>query len=197
MVFGLWKRRKDMTPYAFYQSVMDQARQPIFFEAWGVPDTLGGRFDMLIAHAILVFRRLKRVEGERAEEAASRSQAFSDLMFKDLDRALRDTGVSDRNVPKRLKTLATAYLGRGKAFGEALDAGDEDALAQAIERNAGGIVFGADKATAPEAAEAYGLDARSFAIYLQAADAALAGQSDDAVLSGTLDWPSHPGQAVA
>jgi cytochrome b pre-mRNA-processing protein 3 len=132
MVFGLWKRRKDMTPYAFYQSVMDQARQPLFYEAWGVPDTISGRFDMLMAHAILLFRRLKRIEGAHAEEAAARSQAFSDLMFKDLDRALRDTGVSDRKVPKRLKTLATAYLGRGRAFGDALDAGDDAALTEAL-----------------------------------------------------------------
>ncbi len=197
MVFGLWKRRKDMTPYAFYQSVMDQSRQPIFFEAWGVPDTIGGRFDTLIAHAILVFRRLKRIEGARAEEAAARSQAFSDLMFKDLDRALRDTGVSDRNVPKRLKTLATAYLGRGQAFGDALDANDQDALVDAVERNAGGIVFGADKASAEDEAEPYAVDALAFAKYLQAADQALIDQDDETVLSGTLAWPAHPDQAAA
>jgi cytochrome b pre-mRNA-processing protein 3 len=197
MVFGLWKRRKDMTPYAFYQSVMDQSRQPIFFESWGVPDTIGGRFDMLIAHAILVFRRLKKVEGARADEAAARSQAFSDLMFKDLDRALRDTGVSDRNVPKRLKTLATAYLGRGQAFGEALDGDDQGALVAAIERNAGGIVFGADKTAADDTSEPYAINAAAFAKYLQAADQALISQDDDAVLGGTLAWPAHPDQAAA
>jgi cytochrome b pre-mRNA-processing protein 3 len=188
MVFGLWKRRKDMTPYAFYQSVMDQARQPLFYEAWGVPDTISGRFDMLMAHAILLFRRLKRIEGAHAEEAAARSQAFSDLMFKDLDRALRDTGVSDRKVPKRLKTLATAYLGRGRAFGDALDAGDDAALTEALRRNAGGIVFAADKAAEPSY-EAQ-LDAKALAGYLREADAALARQEDEEVLQGTLAWPT-------
>lgn len=197
MVFGLWKRRKDMTPYAFYQSVTDQSRQPIFFESWGVPDTIGGRFDMLIAHAILLFRRLKKIEGARAEEAAVRSQAFSDLMFKDLDRALRETGVSDRNVPKRLKTLATAYLGRGQAFGEALDASDRDALAEAIVRNAGGIVFEADKAGLSDEEETYPVNGQALAKYLQAADEALAGQDDDTVLTGTLAWPAHPERAAA
>lgn len=196
MVFGLWKRRKDLTPYTFYQSVMDQARQPIFFAQWGVPDTMSGRFDMLIAHAILVFRRLKRVEETRAEEAASRSQAFSDILFKDLDRALRDTGVSDRNVPKRLKTLASAYLGRGQAFGDALDSGDTAALAEAIERNSGGIVFDADRAEASQESDAV-TDTAALAAYLQAADAGLAAQDDETVLSGQLVWPLPAGQAAA
>lgn len=195
MVFGLWKRRKDMTPYVFYQSVMEQARQPVFYESWGVPDTISGRFDMLMAHAILLFRRLKRIEGPRAEEAAGRSQAFSNLMFKDLDRALRETGVSDRKVPKRLKTLATAYLGRGQAFGEALDAGDEEALIEALQRNAGGIVFAADKS--PEPSYEAQLDASALASYLREADAALMGQQDDEVLGGALAWPSLAGREAA
>ncbi len=197
MVFGLWKRRKDLTPYTFYKSVMDQARQPVFFAQWGVPDTMSGRFDMLIAHAILVFRRLKQVDEPRAEEAASRSQAFSDVLFKDLDRALRDTGVSDRNVPKRLKTLASAYLGRGQAFGEALDSGDTAALAEAIERNSGGIVFGVDKTDSGGELGASGADTTALAAYLQAADASLAAQDDDTFLSGELAWPSPAGQAAA
>lgn len=201
MVFGLWKRRKDMTPYAFYQSVMDQSRQPVFFADWGVRDTMSGRFDMLIAHAILVFRRLKRIEGERGAEAAARSQGFSDLMFKDLDRALRDIGLSDRKVPKRLKMLATAYLGRGQAFGEALDADDLPALASAIERNAGGIVFAGDGIELEEDAEegttGADLNARAIAEYLQLADAALTAQPDDSVLSGNLAWPDIESQAAA
>lgn len=190
MVFGLWKRRKDMTPFAFYQSVMDQARQPAFFTQFGVPDTISGRFDLLVAHAILLFRRLGRVQPDRTEEAAARSQAFSDVLFKDLDRALRDTGVSDRNVPKRLKTLTSAYLGRGKAFGEALDAGDLDGLAQALERNTGGIIFAADGKADPDGEDMPSADFASLAHYLQSADRALAEQSDDDVLSASLAWPA-------
>ncbi len=206
MVFGFWKRRKDMTPFAFYQSVTEQSRQPMFFTHWGVPDTMSGRFDMLIAHAILVFRRLKRIEGERGAEAAARSQGFSDLLFKDLDRALRDTGVSDRKVPKRLKMLATAYLGRGQAFGEALDSKDLPALAQAIRRNAGGIVFAVDgvepenDASGPDMQDMEAmddLDADAIALYLQRADNALSQQSDDTVLTGTLAWPEISAQAAA
>ncbi|MFK7791606.1 MAG: ubiquinol-cytochrome C chaperone family protein [Devosiaceae bacterium] len=187
-----------MTPYAFYQSVTDQSRQPVFFADWGVPDTMSGRFDMLIAHAILVFRRLKRIEGDHAEEARARSQAFSDLLFKDLDRALRDTGVSDRKVPKRLKMLATAYLGRGQAFGEALDAGDQAALADALERNAGGIVFAVDGVETADSDEPVAdLLSAKIAAYLQQADAHLNAQDDDTVLSGTLDWPHVPDAQAA
>ncbi len=189
MVFGLLKRRKDMTPFAIYRSVMDQARQPTFFAEWGVPDTMGGRFDMLIAHAILVFRRLNQIDGERAEEAKARAQAFSDILFKDLDRALRDTGVSDRKVPKRLKRLATAYLGRGQAIGEALDAKDLAALGDAIERNSGGIVFAVDD-TSDEATAPTALNSRMLAAYVAQSDQHLAKQPDGNILEGQFTWPA-------
>ena len=187
-----------MTAFAIYRNVADAARQPILFEGYGVPDTITGRFDMLIAHAILALRRLNRIEGARAEEARARAQAFSDVLFKDLDRALRDTGVSDRKVPKRLKLLATAYLGRAKSFGEALDAGDEAALAAALERNSGGVTFLADAAGAVPSAEANAAtDHAALAAHLRAADAALAVQDDEAALSGELVWPAAPEPAGA
>ena len=187
MVFGLWKRRKDMTPFAMYQSVMDQARQPVFYADWGVPDTIEGRFDMLITHAVLALRRLKIVDPSRAEEAADRSQSLTDVLFKDLDRALRETGVGDVSVPKKMNKLASAFYGRGKSYGEALDARDEAALADALARNLATNIT--DEADEPRAAD---LMASALANYLMACDEALARQADDDVLRGDFGWVSSP-----
>lgn len=190
MVFGLWKRRRDMTPFAMYQSVMDQARQAAFYADWGVPDTIEGRFDMLIAHAVLALRRLKAVGLQRAEEAADRSQSLTDVLFKDLDRALRETGVGDVSVPKKMNKLASAFFGRGKSYGDALDAGDVEALATALARN-----LTADQGVDKEENEAaHGgqgsvLDADALASYLMQAEAALAAQDDGDILLGGFHWP--------
>lgn len=185
MVFGLWKRRKDMTPFTMYQSIMDQARQPEFYAAWGVPDTIEGRFDMLITHAVLALRRLKAVDPSRAQEAADRSQSLTDVLFKDLDRALRETGVGDVSVPKKMNKLASAFFGRGKTYGDALDAGDEAALADALARNIGADLDGRDDG--PGAA---GLLAGALATYLIACESALSQKADDDVLVGDFGWPT-------
>lgn len=188
MVFGLWKRRKDMTPFTMYQSVMDQARQPAFYAVWGVPDTIEGRFDMLIAHAVLALRRLKAVDAARAEEAADRSQSLTDVLFKDLDRALRETGVGDVSVPKKMNKLASAFFGRGKSYGEALDADDREALADALARNitTGPVVGQADEPGDPDQPP---LNPAALAAYLMQAEQSLASQSDEDALLGTFAWP--------
>ncbi|MEM1288508.1 MAG: ubiquinol-cytochrome C chaperone family protein [Pseudomonadota bacterium] len=202
MVLNFLKRRRDLTAFDIYGSVAEASRQPELFLQMGVPDTISGRFDMLIAHAVLVLRRLNRVDPSRAEEAQFRSQGFSDVLFKDLDRALRDTGLSDRKAPKKLKLLATVYLGRGKAFGEALDQADQAALTEALKRNTGGVVFLADgtEAALPDDAdngsegsdpgrENSTTDYEALAMYLTAVDAKLATLTDDEVLQGALAWP--------
>ncbi|MEM6710843.1 MAG: ubiquinol-cytochrome C chaperone family protein [Pseudomonadota bacterium] len=179
-----------MTPYTLYRSVMDQSRLPVFFEQWGVPDTIEGRFDLLIAHSVLVLKRLKAVQGERAEEAADRSQNFADVLFKDLDRAMRETGVSDVGVPKKMNKLASAFFGRGKAFTQALDAQDRAAMIEAVQRN-----FSETTVDRPaEVGEAPGspLNAEALADYLIRVDASLHDQSDDDLLSGMPVWPSWP-----
>ena len=194
MVFGLWKRRKDMTPYAFYRSVMDQSRQPVFFAHWGVPDTIEGRFDVLIAHSVLVLKRLKAIKGERAEEAVDRSQEFADVLFKDLDRALRETGVSDVSVPKKMNKLASAFFGRGKVFGEALDAGDRVALVAAVRRNFSEVTI--DRPAEVGETHDRPLNAEALADYLTAVHHALADQGDAEVLAGSFAWPALADEAA-
>ena len=83
---------------ALYARTAEQAREPGLFEACGIPDTLDGRFDALALHASLAIDRLRREpDGERL------AQAFFDAMFRHLDLTLRELGVQDLGVGRRIK----------------------------------------------------------------------------------------------
>lgn len=130
MVFGLFRRSVE-EPYALYGAIVAQARHPALYAELAVPDTVDGRFDMIVLHAVLVFRRLR---GE-PPAIAERSQALFDLFMADMDRSLREMGVGDLTVPKRIKKMAEAFYGRLDVYVGALDAGDAAGLAAAIARN--------------------------------------------------------------
>ncbi len=120
----------DETAQKIYAAVVNQARQPEFYLSCGVPDTPDGRFDMILVHAFLVLRRFKRDH----DKAAGLSQAVFDLMFADVDQNLREMGVGDLGVGKRVKAMAEAFYGRIAVYEKGL-ASDGAALAEALERN--------------------------------------------------------------
>ncbi len=130
MIFKLF-RRNEPEPFALYGAIVAQARQPTFYTSFSVPDTLDGRFDMVVLHIVLVCRRLRGPGG--ADETGS--QALFDLFMRDMDRSLREMGVGDTAVPKRIKKMVAAFYGRLSAYVAALDSGDLDGLASAIGRN--------------------------------------------------------------
>lgn len=121
--------REDAGP--LYAALVAQARNPVFYTRFGVADTIDGRFDMLCLHGFLVLDRLK-AEGSAADQLG---QALVDALFLDLDRSLREMGVGDVSVGKRMKTMAQAFYGRAAAYREALGSGDMAALAAAVARN--------------------------------------------------------------
>ncbi|TIR44271.1 MAG: ubiquinol-cytochrome C chaperone, partial [Mesorhizobium sp.] len=107
------------------------ARQTVFYSDWNVPDTPLGRFEMLSLHMYLIQHRL-RGEGGAAAEIA---QVLIDEFFLDVDHSLRELGISDVGVPKRMKKLAKMFYGRTAAYDEALRDDDGAALAVALARN--------------------------------------------------------------
>jgi len=115
---------------ALYAAAVAQARQPALYTSLEAPDTLDGRFELIVLHVHLLCRRLAQLGGEGAAIA----QALFDTMFRDMDRNLRELGVSDPSVPRRIKAMLEAYYGRIKAYDAALEAGG-DALAATIARN--------------------------------------------------------------
>ena len=111
-------------------AIAARARNPWFYEALGVPDTLDGRFDLMALEAFLVFEAL---DGRGAEQRAL-AQKTCDIMFAAFDDAVRSLGVGDMGVPRKMKALAGAYLGRIEAYRAALGK-DEAALHEALLRN--------------------------------------------------------------
>ncbi|WP_374466727.1 ubiquinol-cytochrome C chaperone family protein, partial [Ferrovibrio sp.] len=92
---------------ALYRAIVAQSRQAGFYREHGVPDSLDGRFDMIVLHSFLVMRRLRRI-GAAAEPL---SQQLFDLMFADMDSNLREIGVGDLSVGKKVKAMAQAFYG--------------------------------------------------------------------------------------
>ena len=109
--------------------IVTQAREPLFYRDLGVPDTVNGRFDLLVLHLWMVLRRLKPIEG-----GAGLSQALFDRFCDDMDANLREMGVGDLTVPKRMQAFGEAFYGRAAAYDLALAAGEEP-LAQALCKN--------------------------------------------------------------
>jgi cytochrome b pre-mRNA-processing protein 3 len=133
-VISALKRRRQRRDAALaaYHAIVARARTPGLFTAWAVPDTLDGRFELLVLHAFLVLNRLKR---EPAKEFA---QALFDIMFADLDRGVREMGASDVAVGKHVKAMARGFYGRIAAYEKGLS--DETELAAALRRNLFGTV---------------------------------------------------------
>ncbi|GAB6053641.1 ubiquinol-cytochrome C chaperone family protein [Magnetospira thiophila] len=133
-LFNLFRRNAHAeAARALYGAVVEQARQPGFYTSLGVPDTVDGRYDMVALHAFLVMRRLK-AESAGAEEQAL-SQALFDIMFVDIERNLRELGVSDIAVGGRVKSVAKGFFGRVAAYDGGLAAPDDGVLIAALRRN--------------------------------------------------------------
>lgn len=159
-----------------WAALVTQARAPVFYRDLAVADTPLGRFEMIALHAVLLFRRLKD-EGNAGRALA---QAVHDRLFADLDIALREIGVGDMGIGKRVKTFAKNLYGRIAAYDSGLVASDAD-LAAALHRN----LFAGD-ATVPEATVA------AVAAYVRGVAAQLAAQDGSDLLAGRVDFGPLP-----
>lgn len=167
-----WKPRTRQrgTIGAIYGMIVTQAREPLFYQDLGVPDTVNGRFDLLVLHLWMVLRRLRPTP-----DGVGLSQALFDRFCDDMDANLREMGVGDLTVPKRMQAFGEAFYGRVAAYDVALAAGEEP-LAQALAKN---ILNGEqiDKA-------------RRLALYAGAAIAALTELDEAALRGGSWHFPS-------
>jgi cytochrome b pre-mRNA-processing protein 3 len=116
---------------ALYGMIVAGARADAFYGALGVPDTVRGRFEMLVLHVVIVIERLR--DGDKRNNEIG--QLVFDLFCNDMDQSLRELGTGDLSVPKQMRGMAESFYGRAKTYGAALAAGDAGDLAQAIRRN--------------------------------------------------------------
>ncbi len=179
-MFGAFRRwaqgRQNLS--ALYAALATQARRPIFYTRLGVPDTVDGRFDLLVLHAWLVMERLD----EEPESGALKQDLF-DTMFDHLDLTVREMGAQDLGVGRRIKRMAEGFQGRASAFRDAWLAGDEARLREALRRN----VFG--KATATNESVAI------LSHYVGDAIECLKKADMPALLAGRIAWPT-PGRGA-
>lgn len=153
-----------------YAAIVAAARQSAFYAHWGVGDTPLGRFEMLALHMVLVLRRLDGA----GPQAKALAQGLTDGFFQDVDHSLRELGIGDKGVPRRMKTLSQMFFGRAVAYGNALGEGSEAALAEALTRNVW--------------PEGHG-NAQALAAYMLASAKNLAGQPDAMLLAGQCAFP--------
>ena len=130
MIFSLFRRKPQRdTISALYGMIVAQARLPVFYRDYTVADTVNGRFDLIVLHLALVLDRLT-VEGQLDPAG----QAVFDRFCEDMDDNLREMGVGDLTVPKRMRKFGEAFYGRSAAYDAALEAGHAE-LAVALNRN--------------------------------------------------------------
>jgi cytochrome b pre-mRNA-processing protein 3 len=121
---------ENRTIAALYGMIVAQARLPTFYTDYGLPDTVEGRFDLIVLHLVLVLRRLARTQDGRRI-----GQRLFDRFCQDLDDNLREMGIGDLAVPKHMRRFGEAFYGRQAVYLRALDAADEEDVENALARN--------------------------------------------------------------
>jgi len=161
-------KTRDVAP--IYSAIVTAARQPHFYAEWGVPDTIDGRFDMIVLHLFLVLDRLRT--GRDYEDV---SQDLTDYFYKDMDRSLREMGVGDLSVGKKVRKMAEACYGRLMAYGKAMALEDNE-LELALVRN----VYAGDGSVR---------GAKELAAWMRKAHAMLREQPAERIAAGVIQWP--------
>jgi cytochrome b pre-mRNA-processing protein 3 len=175
------RNRRDDSIAALYGMIVAQARLPAFYRAYGVPDTVNGRLEMILLHVFLFFRRMR---GD-AQPVRALGQEVFDLFCRDMDGNLREMGVGDLAVPRHMQRIGEAYYGRAAAYETALAAGDGQALADSLLRN----VFSGQSVDAPAA--------RRLAAYIMETVRQLATQDAADFAQGKIHFPGPEAVAAA
>ncbi|CAN5318065.1 ubiquinol-cytochrome C chaperone family protein [soil metagenome] len=159
---------------ALYAAVSAQARQPAFYTTLGVADRIDARFELYTLHALLLILRLRDEDADGAGEGATAAQSLFDVYVSALDNVLRELGVGDISMARKMRTLGEALYGRMTAYEPAVRTGDAETLALHLARN----VYVSEDAT----------QAGPLARYALAARASLAAQAFPDVLTAP-SWP--------
>jgi cytochrome b pre-mRNA-processing protein 3 len=154
-----------------YRGAATQARAAALYARMGAPDTVEGRFELLTLHVILVLDRLK----ERPAEAAAVRQILFDVYLSNLDGALREMGVGDLTVGKRMRKLGEAFYGRARSCEAAFEALPDP---RPLEEMLGRTVFAGAPNTEPAA----------IADYVRRCRDSLASDGLATVIGGDVSW---------
>jgi cytochrome b pre-mRNA-processing protein 3 len=132
MISRLFRRApQDPSIASLYGTIVAQARAPAFYQIYRVPDTVNGRLEMIMLHTVLLLARLQ----SEAEPVRRLGQELFDAFCRDMDASLREMGVGDLAVPRRMRAIGEAFYGRQAAYRAALAEPDQGPLAATLARN--------------------------------------------------------------
>lgn len=167
--------------HELYGSIVSQARQPEFYRSFGVADTVGGRFEMICLH---VFGVLERLGTADASETVGRE--LVERFFGDMDDIMREMGVGDSSVPKKMRTASEGLYGRLDAYAKGVRSDDAELLQAALRRN----VYGDNSQTQDVDAAQFDRQTRALAGYVHTMIAHLDGiDTTDVVERGAITFP--------
>jgi cytochrome b pre-mRNA-processing protein 3 len=177
MILTAFRRRfHNRNIHALYGMIVAQARSRAFYADYGVPDTVEGRFDLLVLHLVLLLNRLGRTN-EAGGPGHNLEQRLFDVFCRDLDDNLREMGVGDMAVPRRMRHFAEAFYGRQAAYNAAMSAPDQRELEKAVARNIFGVIAVDERAV-------------RLARYARATASQLDAEDKDALAAGKAVFPS-------
>ena len=165
-----------------YVSIVKQARRPELYAPGCAPDNFDGRFDMMALHVHLVLRRMRALGMGRSEVG----QDLFDMFFKDMDQAMREAGVGDMGVGKKVQKMVEAFYGRATAYDGVLDAQGDNGPGENASIDISDIYDILSRNLYPDAAISPQQEAglRALTAYALALEAHLAGLTLDDILSG-------------
>ncbi len=137
-----------------YARAVAQARNPALYTRLGVADRIDARFELYTLHVLLLVLRLRDEDTAQGRDAA---QDVFDVYVSALDHALREEGVGDVSVAKKMRKLGEAVYGRMNAYEGPLRSGDAPFLSQAMARN----VYAEPQAEHAAALAEYALSSRA------------------------------------
>ena len=173
MIFPLFRRSaRPGTISALYGAIVAQARLPAFYRDYNVPDTVDGRFELIVLHLALLLDRFADEPGLRGL-----GQGVFDRFCQDMDHNLREMGVGDLAVPKQMRRMGEAFYGRAQAYREAIAEASDKALAEALARD----IYG----------EVKGRQVQRLAAYVREAIVRLKALDEAALAAGAISFP-HP-----
>jgi len=125
------RRRARRNAIPLYDSIVAQARQPAFYGLYGVADSVSGRFELIVLHLFIVLERLRMPEEEQEEL----SKALVETFVQTMDHEMREMGVGDLSVPKKVQKAAKGFYGRLQSYSGAVRCDDNARLPTALVRN--------------------------------------------------------------
>jgi cytochrome b pre-mRNA-processing protein 3 len=116
-----------------YGEIVSAARAPEFYRDLGVPDTVEGRFEMVALHLVLVMHRL----GQEGPSGANLARHLNETCITDLDDNMREIGIGDLSVPRKVKKAAAALFDRHRDLLTAIADENTETLHALLQRDIG------------------------------------------------------------